>query len=161
MGRLARSNGPAGVPKGVPKTVQIAVGGALGAALRLAVGGSLLLAATSPGPLRLLAVNVGGAALLGLLLARVRDAPPTEHLARWTPLLATGLLGGLTTFSAMIVQAGALGHQAGLLVPDSARMRPAGVALAAGYLLVSVTAGLLAFIAGRDLGRPRAARPRA
>jgi len=159
VSRPAGSNDP--LPPGpalaLAPTLQIALGGALGAGARVAVGGSLLLSATSPGPWRLLAINVGGALLLGVLLGVLRDpsrpGPIAARLARWTPLLATGFLGGLTTFSAMIVQAGGLGHRAGALIEGSARMNATGLALAAGYLLVSVGAGLLALTVGRHVAR--------
>jgi fluoride ion exporter CrcB/FEX len=72
------------------------------------------------------------------------------------PALTTGLLGGLTTFSTMIVQAGMLGHDAGLVVQGSGRMTDAGLGLVAGYLAVSITLGLAGLALGRRLagGRP-------
>jgi CrcB protein len=155
VSRSAWSNDPSSSapPQALASALQIALGGALGAGLRVAVGGSVLLSAATPGPLRLLAINVGGAFLLGVLLGALNDpsraGPAAEHLAWWTPLLATGFLGGLTTFSAMIVQAGGLGHRAGQLIEGSARMNATGMALAAGYLFLSVGAGLLAFVIGR------------
>jgi CrcB protein len=125
--------------------LRIAFGGALGTGIRLLVGG-LVLSATPPGPLRLLALNVVGAGLLGWLLAR-RPVPE-----RWMPALGTGLLGGLTTFSTMIVQAGTLGHDAGLVAPGSARMTGAGLALVGASLAASVGLGLTALLIGRRLG---------
>jgi CrcB protein len=172
VGGSAWSNDPA-LPAAAPQqapgpmaprlpTLQIAVGGALGAGARAAIGGSLLLSAANPGPMRLLALNVIGAGLLGVLLGAAldpsRSTPAAARLGRWTPLLTTGFLGGLTTFSAMIVQAGGLGHRAGALVEGTARMNGTGLALAAGYLLASVTLGLVAFLAGRRLGQRRVVR---
>jgi len=115
--------------------LRIALGGAVGTALRLAVGG-LALSMSPPGALRLLAINVLGALLLG----RVAVRPPLP--ARWMPALATGLLGGFTTFSTMVVQSGTLGHEAGL----------GRVVL---YLTASVTLGLAGYLLGRgSAGRP-------
>lgn len=132
------------------RLIDVAVGGTLGTGIRLLIGGPVLLAAAPPGPLRLLGINVGGALVLGLLIGVCERS---AHLARWWPLLATGLLGGLTTFSAMIVQAGSLGHAAGLVAPGSGRMTPAGLALVASYLIASVALGLAALVAGRALAR--------
>jgi fluoride ion exporter CrcB/FEX len=95
------------------RVLRIALGGAIGTAARLLAGG-LALSATPPGPLRLLAVNVLGAALLGWALSR-RPLPEA-----WMPALTVGVLGGFTTFSTMVVQAGTLGHDAG---PGARRAR--------------------------------------
>jgi CrcB protein len=125
--------------------LRIALGGAVGTGIRLSVGG-LVLSATPPGPIRLLALNVVGAGLLGWLLAR-RPVPEP-----WMPALGAGLLGGLTTFSTMIVQAGTLGHDAGLVAPGSGRMTGAGLALVVAYLAASLSLGLAALLFGRRLG---------
>jgi CrcB protein len=125
--------------------LRIALGGALGTGLRLLVGG-FVLSATPSGPLRLLTLNVAGAGLLGWLLAR-RPVPE-----RWLPALSVGLLGGLTTFSTMVVQAGTLGHDAGLVMPGTARMTAAGLRLVIAYLVASVALGLGAFLLGRRSG---------
>jgi CrcB protein len=129
--------------------LRIALGGAAGTGLRLLAGG-LVLSATPPGPLRLLAINVLGAALLGWIVAR-RPVPE-----RWMPALSIGLLGGFTTFSTMVVQAGTLGHDAGLVAPGSGRMTGAGLALVAAYLTASVGLGLAALLVGRRLGERQA-----
>lgn len=128
--------------------LRIAFGGAIGTGLRLLAGG-LALSAAPPGPLRLLAINVLGAGLLGWALER-RPLPD-----RWMPALMTGVLGGLTTFSMLILQAGTLGHDAGLVAPDSARMTATGLALVAAYLTTSVGLGLAALLVGRRLGARR------
>ena len=133
--------------------LRIALGGALGTLLRLAAGGAVVLAASPPGPLRLLALNTAGAGLLGWVAAR-RPVPE-----RWLPAATTGLLGATTTFSTLIVQAGTLGHDAGLVAPGSARMTGAGLALVAAYLALSVVAGLVALRAGRLLGTRAPAAP--
>jgi fluoride exporter len=127
------------------RVLRIALGGAIGTAARLLAGG-LALSATPPGPLRLLAVNVLGAALLGWALSR-RPLPEA-----WMPALTVGVLGGFTTFSTMVVQAGTLGHDAGLVAPGSARMTSTGLALVAAYLAASVALGLVGLLLGRRIG---------
>jgi len=116
--------------------------------------GRPVLAERGLGPGRLLVVNVVGAALLGLLVPR-GNASPTSRRRR--AFLATGLLGGTTTFSSMVVAAGRLGHDLGLVAPDSARMTPVGLALAAGYLALSLVLGLVAFTLARRASSRRSA----
>jgi len=127
--------------------LRVALGGSIGTGLRLLagalLGGGLTLAADPRGVSALLLVNTLGAALLGVAVAR----PPLP--SRWMPALTTGLLGGLTTFSTLVVQAGTLGHDSGLVAPGSARMTGAGLALVAAFLAANVALGLLAFVAAR------------
>ena len=127
------------------RMLRIALAGALGTLLRLLAGGLVVLSAAPVGPLRLLALNVVGAGVLGWVSVR-RPVP-----AAWMPALTTGLLGGLTTFSTMIVQAGTLGHDAGLVVVGSGRMTSAGLGLVAAYLTASITLGLAGLVLGRRL----------
>ncbi len=127
---------------------RVALGGALGTGVRM------LLAS---GAAALLIVNVLGAAGLGALSGHLgppgegeaAEGPAAERRRRLSALVATGFLGGLTTFSTMVVVAGRLGHDAGLVVAGSGRMTGAGLALASGYLAASVLAGLLAFVVAR------------
>ena len=138
---------------GVRAQVGVALGGALGTAVRLAAAAPLPLALSGLGPWRLLAVNAGGALALGVL-QRWAERDPRVRAA--LPVVATGLLGGLTTFSSMVVAAGRLGHDLGLVAVDSARMTGLGLGLAAGYLLGSLTVGLAALRLGRRLVGGRA-----
>lgn len=110
----------------------IALGGAVGATARAVV------AETLPGaaPLATLLVNVSGALLLGLLLART-----TSPLRR--DLLGTGLLGAWTTFSALAVE-----------IEELLRTAPG---LAALYATATLAAGLGAARLGR--AGTRAAAP--
>jgi fluoride exporter len=124
----------------------VALGGAFGTGLRMLWTAPLMLSVRGPEALRLLALNVLGALLLGVLLGARRS-----HRSWPFDLLGTGLLGGMTTFSSMVVAAGRLGHDAGLVVPGSSRMTGAGLTLAAGYLLLSMTLGLAAFRVGGRL----------
>lgn len=128
--------------------VGVALGGAVGTGLRLAAAAPLPLALGGLGPWRLLAVNVGGSLALGALGAA---ASRRARLRAALPVLATGLLGGLTTFSSMVVAAGRLGHDLGLVAPGTARMTGAGLGLAAAYLLGSLAAGVVALRSGRRL----------
>lgn len=134
--------------------LRIALGGALGTLVRLGVGGAVVLSASPPGPVRLLVLNTAGAGLLGCVVAR-RPVPD-----RWLPAVTTGLLGAMTTFSTLVVQAGTLGHDAGLVEPGSARMTGPGLALVAAHLALSVAAGLVALRLGRRLGHRTTAAPR-
>ena len=112
----------------------VALGGALGTALREV----LALSAPAPAgsvPWTILAINVTGAAVLGLLLEGLARGGPDEGRRRdLRLLLGTGVLGGFTTYSALAVDTALLGDR--------------HLALALGYGLGSVAAGLLAAAAG-------------
>jgi CrcB protein len=138
---------------------RIAVGGALGTGLRMLL---------ATGAATLLLVNVLGAAALGALHGHLYgrgggrlggadethpDDPAVLRQRRLQMLVGTGLLGGLTTFSTMVVVAGRLGHDAGLVVAGTSRMSGAGLALALAYLAASVLSGLAVFLAARGLAR--------
>ena len=131
---------------------RVALGGALGTGVRMLL---------ATGAAALLVVNVLGAAALGALSGHLgtpvdgapEQDPASERRRRLSALVATGFLGGLTTFSTMVVVAGRLGHDAGLVVAGSGRMTGGGLALAVGYLATSVLAGLLAFAAARGIAR--------
>lgn len=78
-----------------------AFGGAIGSALRYSSGALILrLAGPTPGwPWGTFAVNIVGSFLMGVLVAwlALRGG---DHAASWRVFLATGVLGGFTTFSA-------------------------------------------------------------
>ncbi|MCR9279087.1 MAG: fluoride efflux transporter CrcB [Pseudomonadaceae bacterium] len=77
----------------------VALGGGVGAMLRFAVG---LTMNTLMFPWATLAVNIAGAALIGLLWGVAEDA---QWFADWgRALLVVGLLGGFTTFSAFSLE---------------------------------------------------------
>jgi CrcB protein len=114
-----------------------AVGGVLGALARWGVSRAL----PSPAggwPWATLLVNVTGCALIGVLLAVLLARAPAHPWLR--PFLATGVLGGYTTFSTFAVDAVRL-------VDDGAP------GTAAGYVAASVLGGLLAVVTGLRLGR--------
>lgn len=121
--------------------LQVFGGGAVGTTLRLALVTPLVAVADGGWPLATFVVNVAGAFLLGVLVVLAETRP---GLRARLPLLATGLLGSLTTFSALVV--------------GTVLLAEAGHPFAAGaYLGGSVVAGLTAAALGLrvPLGRAR------
>ena len=115
-----------------PRWGAIALGGAVGTLLRAA---GLHLVPPTPGglPWITLAENLGGTLLLGCLVgAALRRRPESRWLQDF---LGAGLLGSFTTFSALAVDAVALGPWLG-----------------AGYTALSVVGGLGAAALGVTLG---------
>lgn len=109
-------------------------GGLLRHALSLAMGRTL----GTGFPYGTLTVNILGAFALGLLAGLLAShGPQNQHLRL---LLATGLLGGFTTFSAFSLET----------ITLLERHQPA---LAAAYVLASVAGGLLALGLGLKLTR--------
>jgi CrcB protein len=85
----------------MPGILLVMIGGAVGAALRWETS-RLALRRLGPGfPWGTLAVNLIGALLMGVLAARMIEAG--THRPLWL-LLAVGLLGGFTTFSAFSLE---------------------------------------------------------
>jgi CrcB protein len=115
----------------------VLAGGLIGTGLRLGID-ALLPHGASQFPLSTLVVNVAGAFLLGMLVARVWPvAPPWLRFG-----LGTGLLGSFTTFSA--------------LMASLFELVSAGEAVVAlGYLLASLALGIGAGWAGLRLGSRR------
>jgi CrcB protein len=128
---------PAGEGGTVVAYLLAALGGALGALARWGVATGL---PSSPGtwPWATLLVNLTGCLLIGVLLAVLLARSPDSPRLR--PFLATGVLGGYTTYSTFAVDAVALVDVG----------RP-GVAV--GYVLASVLGGILAVVAGLVAGR--------
>jgi CrcB protein len=114
-----------------------ALGGALGALARWTVAGAL---PRSPGgwPWATLLVNLTGCLLIGVLLAVLLARFPSSPWLR--PFLATGVLGGYTTYSTFAVDT--------VVLADAGRP-----VAAAGYVLASVLGGALAVVAGLLTGR--------
>jgi CrcB protein len=112
----------------LPHGVLVAAGGALGT-----LGRDLLVrwhpASPNSFPWTLAALNVAGAALLGLLVARVLD--PHASRVGLRLFMATGFLGGFTTYSSLVSAAVVSGHDGCL-----------GIAIAT--LLGTAVAGVLA-----------------
>jgi CrcB protein len=121
----------------------VAVGGALGSLARYGVGLAL---PHTPGtfPLGTFLVNVLGCLLIGALIVTITELREAHPLAR--PFLATGVLGGFTTFSTYAVDAQELllaGH----------------VATAAAYIVGTLVVAVAATWTGMRLVRA-AAGPR-
>lgn len=108
----------------------VAAGGALGSLARWGVGTAVA------GPLGTVLVNVTGCLLIGVLVARYRDAVLPRAF------LGTGVLGGYTTFSAAST--------------DALDLLRSGDAVPAGLYVL----GVLALCAGATAAGLRAGRPR-
>jgi CrcB protein len=119
----------------------VLVGGAIGTGLRLTID-DLIVHHDNTFPLSTLLINVVGSFVLAILVTRVWDRSPAWVRAGLGP----GVLGGFTTFSAVmasLVTLTATGH----------------VLLALGYLVLSLVLGLGAAALGFRLGRRPDADP--
>lgn len=113
----------------------VMAGGAVGAGLRFLAGQALLRQLGGGFPWGTLAVNWIGALAGGYLLVRLQAHP---EAAFWRPLLVVGLLGGLTTFSSLMVESLVLWRSG---MPTQAPF----------YLALSLAGGLLLVVAGARL----------
>ena len=117
----------------------VALGGAIGAGARHLVNIAALRAFGPAFPAGTLTVNVVGGLLMGLLAGwlalRYEDGGQALRL-----FLATGILGGFTTFSAFSLDAVLLWQRG-------------DTAAAAGYVLASVILSILALLAGLSIMR--------
>ena len=118
--------------------VLVMLGGALGAGLRFWIGGALLRQLGAGFPWGTFAVNLLGA-FAGGFLAIWLEGRGSAALY-WRALLIVGLLGGLTTYSAVMIE--------WLLYSRSART---GLGLA--YLLLTLLLGLVLVWAGARVGQ--------
>ena len=117
--------------------LQVALGGAIGAVLRYLTGiGLIRLFGHTPMPLGVLTVNILGSFAMGLFIT----AAAQRGLTHLSPLVATGILGGFTTFSAFSLEAVTL-YERGAL------------GLAALYILANVTLSIAALFAGMAIAR--------
>lgn len=119
--------------------LQVAIGGAIGSCLRYGVGLAVLRLVGPGFPLGVLAVNILGSLLMGVVAVLCVE----RGLAHLGPLLMAGVLGGFTTFSAFSLEAvtlwegGAMGQAVlyvGLSVGLSIGALVLGAALARGAL---------------------------
>jgi fluoride exporter len=115
----------------------VMLGGAIGAGARHLVGRALLHALGPDYPFGTLVVNCGGGLLMGLLAGWLARHPSAEGARAF---LATGVLGGFTTFSAFSLDAVLLAERGALTA-------------AVGYVLLSVAGAIAAVIAGLALAR--------
>ena len=116
----------------------VMAGGALGAAGRFWLSGSLLRQLGYGFPWGTLAVNLLGSLLAGFLMVWLEGRGPSALY--WRAFLLVGILGGLTTFSALMVEC--------LLFAKSDRNE-----LMLLYVGVSLIGGLLAIWLGSRLGQ--------
>jgi fluoride exporter len=116
----------------------VAVGGALGAAMRYLSGMAALRLLGPNFPWNTIFVNVSGSLAMGLLVAWLARRSAGDDLLR--VFLATGVLGGFTTFSAFSLDVAILYERGDL-----------GLAFA--YVLGSVTLSVAALFAGLWLMR--------
>jgi CrcB protein len=91
----------------------VMTGGAVGAAGRFALSGWFTRHAGSALPWGTLAANLIGAFLAGFLMVWLEARGPSALY--WRALLIVGLIGGLTTFSAVMIEALLLGRSSRLL----------------------------------------------
>ena len=115
----------------------VMAGGALGAAGRHLIGGWMLRHAGDGLPWGTLAVNLVGSFAAGLLFAWLEGRGPSALY--WRAFLMVGVLGALTTYSALMLELLMLGRAG----------RP-GASFA--YLALSLVCGLVLVWAGARLG---------
>lgn len=114
----------------------VAAGGALGTAAR--EGAALAVPSADGIPYAIFGVNLVGALLLGVLFGALGRRRETARTRAARLLLGTGVLGGFTTYSA--------------LAADTASLWGSAPALAAGYAIVTVVAGVALAGLGLRLG---------
>jgi CrcB protein len=121
----------------IAPVLQVALGGAIGAVLRHATGVGLgrVFGPTSF-PLGVLTVNVVGSFAMGLFVGLAAQ----RGLAHLSPFVATGILGGFTTFSAFSLEAVTLWERG-------------APGLAALYVTANVVLSIAALFAGLALSR--------
>lgn len=115
-------------------------GGALGTLARYAVEQAWSQPATHF-PTTIFLVNTSGAFLLGVVLTMLLERHPS-HGRIWRPLLCTGVLGGWTTYSSLVVGADTLAKSGHVVV-------------GAGYVAITLVCGVVAIALGIGLGRAR------
>ena len=117
--------------------IMVACGGALGASARYLTGiGIVRLLGPTGFPLGIITVNIIGSFLMGVFVTVAAN----KGLTHVSPLVATGFLGGFTTFSSFSLEAVTL-YQRGEVVS-------AGL-----YVGLSVVVSILALIAGMWVAR--------
>jgi len=117
----------------------VGFGAALGGISRLLVGEFVTVrAGAAAAPYATLFINVSGSFVIGLVLGMLQTRSDVSPL--WRLFIATGILGGYTTFSAFSFEALGLGLNGAL-------------AAAAAYCVASVGCGIAAAYAGLALAR--------
>lgn len=125
----------------IAPVLQVAVGGAIGAVMRYLTGiGMVRLFGHTAFPLGVLTVNILGSFAIGFFVGLAAH----RGLTHLSPFVATGILGGFTTFSAFSLEAVTL-YERG------------AVGLAAAYVIANVVLSITALFAGLALARGFAA----
>ncbi|MBU0556149.1 MAG: fluoride efflux transporter CrcB [Alphaproteobacteria bacterium] len=125
-------------------TLLVMIGGAIGAALRYQLGRASLRVMGSGYPWGTLAANVLGGFLMGALVGWLAVRYQGQHSEQIRLLLAVGVLGGFTTFSAFSLETMLMFERGELLS-------------ALGYILLSVAASIGALALGMTIMRSAAA----
>jgi CrcB protein len=125
----------------VRNLLAVFLGGAVGTALRLVLDGTIV-HRDNQFPVSTLIINVVGSFVLALLVSRLWPVVPAWVRAALGP----GLLGGFTTFSAVMVSMVTLAASSQVL-------------LAIVYLAVTLVLGFGAAALGLWIGRRRGAQP--
>jgi CrcB protein len=121
----------------IAPVIQVALGGAIGAVLRYLTGiGLVRMFGHTAFPLGVVTVNVVGSFAMGLFIGLAAH----RGLTHLSPFVATGILGGFTTFSAFSLEAVTL-YERGAL------------GLAALYVVANVVLSVGALFAGLALSR--------
>ncbi|MFT4248527.1 MAG: fluoride efflux transporter CrcB [Pseudomonas sp.] len=118
-------------------------GGAVGSGLRFAIGASLLQRFGAGFPWGTLAVNLIGSFVAGLLMVLLDARGPASW--PWRALLIVGVIGGLTTFSSLMMEC---------LVFARTDRSP----MIALYLGITLAGGLLLMFLGARAGQALAMR---
>lgn len=111
----------------------VMLGGGIGAGMRHLVGMASLKLFGFGFPYGTLTVNVVGSFAMGLFISWLAARSSGDEAIRY--LVATGFLGGFTTFSAFSLDAVAMWERG-------------QISLAIGYMAMSVSASILALLAG-------------
>ena len=115
-----------------------AAGGAIGAGLRYSLGTWIVTRTGAGFPWHTFAINVGGAFLLGVLMALSLEKGVVG--GDWRLFLGTGILGGFTTFSTLSYESIALMEQG---------LWAAGLGNMFGSAVAGLAAAWLGIVAGR------------
>lgn len=123
---------------GLPLWLAVAGGGAIGAVARYGVGAVSLRFLGPNFPWGTLTVNILGSAAMGLLIAWLVAREP--HSPAMRAFIATGVLGGFTTFSTFALDAVTL-------------FREKSLTLAGLYVGASVVLSIIGLFAGLTAGK--------
>ncbi len=121
-----------------PSLLLAMAGGALGSGLRFAIGASLLQRFGAGFPWGTLTVNLLGSFVAGFLMVWLEGRGSAAWA--WRALLIVGLMGGLTTFSSLMMEC--------LVFARTDRSMMVGV-----YLAITLVAGLVLVVVGARVGK--------